>query len=702
MSIQNTEKILNYINLDLNNIPKEILNSDDIDIKSSEIINQRNYKVYRYLSISDINIVFTNNRRLDEPSKKIENMEDLSYYLNKKNEEEYATFLKLIENADINDIEEIEKFQNSIKKSIPSKIKYSKDYIWQIYYIERTNKYYMIVPLQETETQGLFYLLKNKIGKNNKKIYVPICNIDYNNKIIEGTKINALESNLNYFTKEWPSIYEVHDINENVYISVIGNVDLYANIKSAYKMTYTNKDEIMNFYKLLQTLVYLNTEIPNFYKFDIVLNQKGEMSFYYNNQEISINNLNDFYLNEIKIILNNIEEIENIQKELNQELIKLKLEEKKLHTELLYKQKQISTFLECKKTFFGRVKYFFKYSKKKTQNENIVNEEKLEKQEDVEKVKPVYTKDIEDLIYLCKEFGKRKTITATTKLDIQNIKIKIDISKKKIENATKYINEIESHKKSIFEFWKFTNKDESNQLSEGITNIEETQRIEKEFDINEDLKEFAKQIDIKQRKNLTLEEQNSIFAITKIGIEGISKTGIDWSSILESNETDSINYHELSHRERPKNIRSIVNEPIELIEKKEKGILKKINKNMERAFTKCKIDINLPVYSLIKPMNKIMMFEIDPRKAIAEAQGENIYRINLKKGTSLIALSNIIFFNNRNNTLPNGMDYSTNVIVDLRNEELTEVNKEKNNILRLIDNSPKQTITKLSITEFNI
>ena len=29
------------------------------------------------------------------------------------------------------------------------------------------------------------------------------------------------------------------------------------------------------------------------------------------------------------------------------------------------KEKQISTFLECKKTFFGKFKYYFKYSKKK-------------------------------------------------------------------------------------------------------------------------------------------------------------------------------------------------------------------------------------------------------------------------------------------------------------------------------------------------
>ena len=38
---------------------------------------------------------------------------------------------------------------------------------------------------------------------------------------------------------------------------------------------------------------------------------------------------------------------------------------------------------------------------------------------------------------------------------------------KKIENAELYIYEIEKHKKSIFEFWKFTNKDEISTLTQG-------------------------------------------------------------------------------------------------------------------------------------------------------------------------------------------------------------------------------------------
>ena len=53
------------------------------------------------------------------------------------------------------------------------------------------------------------------------------------------------------------------------------------------------------------------------------------------------------------------------------------------------------------------------------------------------------------------------------KLDINAMELKITNLTKKIENAELYINEIEKHKKSIFEFWKFTNKDEISTLTQG-------------------------------------------------------------------------------------------------------------------------------------------------------------------------------------------------------------------------------------------
>ena len=45
------------------------------------------------------------------------------------------------------------------------------------------------------------------------------------------------------------------------------------------------------------------------------------------------------------------------------------------------KEKQITTFLECKKTFFGKVKYFFKFGGKKGTSSKIVKA-KSKKEED--------------------------------------------------------------------------------------------------------------------------------------------------------------------------------------------------------------------------------------------------------------------------------------------------------------------------------
>jgi len=64
---------------------------------------------------------------------------------------------------------------------------------------------------------------------------------------------------------------------------------------------------------------------------------------------------------------------------LQEKLSKLKKQSQELDIEYLSKEKQISTFLECKKTFFGKVKYFFKYSGKKNKVKEKVEKIILEK-----------------------------------------------------------------------------------------------------------------------------------------------------------------------------------------------------------------------------------------------------------------------------------------------------------------------------------
>ena len=68
-------------------------------------------------------------------------------------------------------------------------------------------------------------------------------------------------------------------------------------------------------------------------------------------------------------------------------------------------------------------------------------------------------------------------------MDINSLKLKNKNMQKKIENATAYIAEIDSHKKSIFEFWKYSNKDEMSSLPEGEEEeINVVKKITKVFD----------------------------------------------------------------------------------------------------------------------------------------------------------------------------------------------------------------------------
>ena len=729
MRKQNKTTILEYLNLDLKKVPDSINNNDDIDIKASEIRNEKNYKVYKYISIKDINIVMTNARRLDEPAKKIESMKDLSYYFNTKNEEEYKELLNIFQNASIEDIEDLEKFQKSIKTKIPSKIKYVKDYLWQIYYIERTKKYYMIVPLQETELQGFLYILKKKIENSKEKIYVPICNLEYTNTLIETAKIGTLENNLYFFTSKWPMIYEVYDNKNNISINIVGNLEIYENISSDYKMKFSEKGEINLFYELLKTLFYLQTELSNYFKFEIVLDETGKIKFYCDDMELTNSNLPDFYLSEIKRNLKNIEEVTKIQKALTKKLNGLKVQEKQLNLELLNKQKQISTFLECKKTFFGRVKYFFKYGKKKTQAIQTPAFDENVEQENTGTIKPLYTNDIEDLIYICKDLRTKTTVAATTRLDIQNASIKIDVLKKKIENATLYIEEIEAHKKSIFEFWKFTNKDEAKQLNEGIIEVHTNRKLKKAFNFDLDFEDLSKQMDKEQRTVFTKEETDSIFIATtnvlndinciihkeKISEEHLLKikeemqeneknTAFDIFGSIDSSNEQVKTLGNIKHRENAKNKFSILNLKGKTTLKEYTNKIRNIADDIQASIKKFKSDIEIPIYKVGNIEDGLNVFYINPESALKDAKSKevNLYKIMLKENTNCIALTNIMYYNNNNQTLPLGMHISDGILINTEKLNLKLKNKDENYIIKTIEASPKIETLKINIFEYEI
>ena len=100
-------------------------------------------------------------------------------------------------------------------------------------------------------------------------------------------------------------------------------------------------------------------------------------------------------------------------------------------------------------------------------------------------------------------------------MNINAIKLKNKNLDKKIENATKFIDEIDKHRKSIFEFWRYSNKDTIATLPEGeeeVINVKP--KISKTFNYKEDIEELGKNLDKIQRKILSKEELDSIYITT--------------------------------------------------------------------------------------------------------------------------------------------------------------------------------------------
>ena len=136
-----------------------------------------------------------------------------------------------------------------------------------------------------------------------------------------------------------------------------------------------DKEAAVNFYKLLKALFILSTGAEEQYKFNLKINKEAGIDFFFEQEKIEYIKLPNFINNQVN---KKIKDIENVKLEIVERTAKLqklkKINESKIE-EYLEKQKQISTFLECKKTFLGRVRYYFKSKNIKKEINN--NEEKI-------------------------------------------------------------------------------------------------------------------------------------------------------------------------------------------------------------------------------------------------------------------------------------------------------------------------------------
>lgn len=719
--LQEIEEKLKYIGLDLNNVPKFFKTKETIENMPMVEYEEKTYKVYKYIPINKIEILITKANRLDTVYDKYSNSSSIYEYLVPEKEEDmekHAEFLKMLDRVTIGEIQELEEEQEKLQDKIPFKVKYKENYLWQIYYEEEKDRYFMLVPIQELNFASLFYLIKEKIKCNNegldKRIFVPISYLEYSENYLSKEEILDSIRYLWLFTKKWPLVYEVYDKNNNMTIQIVGETIVYEKMETTYKITLNNKEEATKFYKLVKALFILQTEFESNYSFEAKISKNGGLEFAYNSKILTYEGLSAFIKEEYLKNVQNTKALKTENECIQVTLQELKEKAKAKEEEYIIKHKQVATYLECRKTFFGKVRYYFK-SKKKLIPIEQKEKEKIkvttsEIKENEYEEKQFYT--IEDLLNICKELEEILTKVKNTRMDIKALETKIESTKNKIANATRFINEIEIHKKSIFEFWKFANKDNTLALAEAEEiQPQEKTKLEKIYDYEEDIEEIGTYIDKLQREKLEKEECDDIFLATTDIIEDLNliknNEKADFSTKLEElknkmkNDEVLFNIDEFDifgnisedknkintllnkkHRESKKNKFKILDISKNATEEEYLQKISKAEKVLSKAIGKVKINMNVNVYLATGNginTNSYEIFNINPEKAIEKMNyidKISLYRINLKNNIPAVGITNIIEYDNNNKTLPIGMNNKNEILIDTGKLRL-ELKKQK-------------------------
>ena len=760
--IDEIKENLKYLGLNLEEAKNQFENYEPLKFRVPKFYDEKQYRQYRYIPIKDIQILLTPANRLDDIQEKYKKASPISEYLDTENEENYlkhTTFLRMLKELKIENVEKVQEEQTKLNRKIPFKVKYEGNYLWQIYYSEDTNQYFMLVPTEDTDYSTFFFLLKKQLEKKKTgKIFVPIRNLSYSNTYYKKSEFEDIENYLWLFTKDWPLIYEVYDKSEKLSIHIVGETEVYGKIRSQYKIKINNLVEANQFYKLLKAMFILQTELPHYFEFRTNITKGGEIEFYNNDYKIEYENIAEWINEEYEVGIEKQELIQELLKENSIKLENLKVIAASQEIEYLAKEKQISTFLECKKTFFGKFKYYFKYSKKNKKNtikDNLLDdeEEKENKNKPKEELKDDKTKTenrsrkkkenytIEELVELYKEYEVKETELKNILMDVNALKLKNKNMAKKIENATNFIQEIDNHKRSIFEFWKYSNKDEVASLAEGEEEeVNILKKVTKVFDYHQDLENFGNTMDQVERKALTKSETDSIYLTTtnifpllnkvknnevlpkeiENNLKDLKKEAQEENVLNEIEEFDifggmSQDATKIS-KIANKNHREIAKDKFNILEinRNTKPIgyklaLETVVDNIKKALDKVVIIEDMPIYKIVEneklDAKDFNIFNINPENEIREniknkSNKFNLYKVNVKRGMNAISYTNIIFYDNQNKTLPIGQNISTKILVDLSNVDVKLINRTSFKITEIEDE--KDDFSKVNVKTINV
>ena len=716
------EENLKYIGLSLSRIPKFLKEFEPITYRFHGSNEEDKYMVYHNVPVSNIQILIANTDRLEEPTKKYALADPLPDYLdgkNNENAEKYALFLQMVENLDTEKVEELEREQEALKKQQPFLIKYRNHYKWQIFYSEKSKTYFMIVPAKEQDNAALFYVLKKQIelkkSKKEETIYVPISYLEPSKELFNKKQLNQIENAIYLLTKEWPDIYEVQNAeNEKTRIEIIGTTNVYEQIKSTYKIVVHSKKEAVELEHWLQVLFTLQRDLKEDYTFVTNIDKQGRLEVYHHNQKITFDDLPTFIEEQIEYNIAEIEALIDDNRELAMKLTKLRFEAEEKNEEYVEKQKQIFTFLECRKSFFGKVKYFFKGKNSKKKIRRIPKELMEEVVEDIEEyeesIENPTGKSLEDLIRVCRTLNEKRNENKNIHLDINGVQGKIESLERKIKNADLYLTEIESHKKSIIEFFRYTNKDEAKAISEAEKKeSQKTAKVKKYFDIETDLYEFGQEMDRLQRKKLSTQECDVVYlaqdinismnAVCKKRVGKNERVKLEEELEKEKKKSRKQQWEEggiiknAKHRELPRKTTNILMINKQTTYEDYKGMLKERKNLLQEAFHKIKTPYDISVYKILDKEEEFLgypVFDMNPNTEIPKSEKNKkvLYKVNLKEKDEVLFYTNIIYYHNDNKTLPEGMDLSTNVLLNLEKYELVELKESDFNRLTIEKENP--------------
>lgn len=693
-----SNEVLDYVELNTAKAFPRKLYSKNVEYQVAKSFdNSKIYKIYKKIDPSKVEILISNTDRTSD----IKTRYNLSVPIQEYYKENKDEFIALAEKTSKSKIEELENEQKEFEKHIPYFIRYENNYIWQIYYSDIEDKYFMLFPANEGETESLFFMIKQKLTGEFKNIYVPICQVEYNPLVFKDKKkISDIENYMWIYTKSWPTTYEYTDEEGNVKLYIIGETILQENFKSKYRVEINDEKELNRYYTLLKALFIITTETKYTYRFDVQIALDGSVSFLYNKKEVNIDDLQQFVTKETAKQQNLKYEI---KKQIEQdEKVLCKLKDIIARQTLMYskQEKQIVMFMDCKKSFFKKVKFFFKGGKKFTKDdkemlteikeaaENTKNEESKSNELNIDDTilesSTAFT--IADFVSTTLETRKILNKQKDLKQDIKALRLKQTNMTRKIENAEKYIEEIEEHKKNIFEFWKFTNKDNLQSLDEGKGEEEKKEKKQKVFKFDDDLEDFCTNMDSIERKKLSIAECASVYA-AKYVLPAINSTVTksDTYTIQEVYEkikeeyapdknlanifggiTDDYTKVKMlngkKHRESHRDLYQVLrfNETTSLEDFKER--MREVSRYINEAYQKITVPYDMPLY--YEKRNKgYVIGNIDPYEILKDDNVDKIYKVYANEDTHAVFFTNIICYDNMNQTLPLGMDETKALIM---------------------------------------